>query len=78
MFVGADTGAPEPVMQTCDEDDQAAMENVLFGFGAAEEDADEAEDEEASEPADAPHPPVDARVHGPGRRGVDERRPLGG
>ena len=37
MFVGADTGAPEPVMQTCDEDDQAAMENVLFGFGAAEE-----------------------------------------
>ena len=57
MFVGADTGAPEPVMQTCDEDDQAAMENVLFGFGAAEaeEDADEAEDEEASdEPADAP------------------------
>ena len=55
MFVGADTGAPEPVMQTCDEDDQAAMENVLFGFGAAEEEnADEAEDEEASEPADAP------------------------
>ena len=59
MFVGADTGAPEPVMQTCDEDDQAAMENVLFGFGAAEaeEDADEAEDEEASEPADAPTRP---------------------
>ena len=60
MFVGADTGAPEPVMQTCDEDDQAAMENVLFGFGAAEaeEDADEAEDEEASEPADAPTRPT--------------------
>ena len=59
MFVGADTGAPEPVMQTCDEDDQAAMENVLFGFGAAEaeEDADEEEDEEASEPADAPTRP---------------------
>ena len=59
MFVGADTGAPESVMQTCDEDDQAAMENVLFGFGAAEaeEDADEAEDEEASEPADAPTRP---------------------
>ena len=57
MFVGADTGAPEPVMQTCDEDDQAAMENVLFGFGAAEEAADEAEDEEASEPADAPTRP---------------------
>ena len=58
MFVGADTGAPEPVMQTCDEDDQAAMENVLFGFGAAEEeDAGEAEDEEASEPADAPTRP---------------------
>ena len=60
MFVGADTGAPEPVMQTCDEDDQAAMENVLFGFGAAEaeEDADEEEDEEASEPADAPTRPT--------------------
>ena len=59
MFVGADTGAPEPVMQTCDEDDQAAMENVLFGFGAAEaeEDADEEEDEEASEPDDAPTRP---------------------
>jgi len=57
MFVGADTGAPEPVMQTCDEDDQAAMENVLFGFGAAEEEANEEEDEEASEPADAPTRP---------------------
>ena len=57
MFVGADTGAPEPVMQTCDEDDQAAMENVLFGFGAAEEEAHEEEDEEASEPADAPTRP---------------------
>ena len=57
MFVGADTGAPEPVMQTCDEDDQAAMENVLFGFGTAEEEANEEEDEEASEPADAPTRP---------------------
>ena len=57
MFVGADTGAPEPVMHTCDEDDQAAMENVLFGFGAAEEEANEEEDEEASEPADAPTRP---------------------
>ena len=58
MFVGADTGAPEPVMQTCDEDDQAAMENVLFGFGAAEEEAnEEEEEEEASEPADAPTRP---------------------
>ena len=57
MFVGADTGAPEPVMQTCDEDDQAAMENVLFGFGAAEEEANEEEDDEASEPADAPTRP---------------------
>jgi tetratricopeptide (TPR) repeat protein len=57
MFVGADTGAPEPVMQTCDEDDQAAMENVLFGFGAAEVEANEEEDDEASEPADAPTRP---------------------
>ena len=39
MFVGSGDGAPEPVMQTCDEDDQAAMENVLSTFGAKKRDA---------------------------------------
>ena len=39
MFVGSGDGAPEPVMQTCDEDDQAAMENVLSTFGAKKQDA---------------------------------------
>ncbi len=39
MFVGAGDGAPEPVMQTCDEDDQAAMENVLSTFGTKRRDA---------------------------------------
>ena len=37
MFVGADTAGPDPVMQTCDEDDQAAMESVLFRFNARNE-----------------------------------------
>ena len=37
MFVGADTAGPEPVMQTCDEDDQAAMESGLFRFNARNE-----------------------------------------
>jgi len=37
MFVGADTAGPDPVMQTCDEDDQAAMESVLFRFNASNE-----------------------------------------
>jgi len=39
MFVGAGDGVPEPVMQTCDEDDQAAMENVLSTFGTKRRDA---------------------------------------
>ena len=39
MFVGSGDGAPEPVMQTCDEDDQAAMENVLSTFGTKRRDA---------------------------------------
>ena len=39
MFVGAGDGVPEPVMQTCDEDDQAAMESVLSTFGTKRRDA---------------------------------------
>ena len=39
MLVGAGDGIPEPVMQTCDEDDQAAMENVLSTFGTKRRDA---------------------------------------
>ena len=39
MFVGAGDGVPELVMQTCDEDDQAAMENVLSTFGTKRRDA---------------------------------------
>ena len=65
-------------MQTCDEDDQAAMESVLSTFGASGKTAaapgdDEVEEERPPRPLS---PPVDARVHGPGRRRVDERRPL--
>ena len=41
MFVGAGAGVPEPVMQTCDEDDQAAMESVLSTFGAKKQDDDD-------------------------------------
>ena len=41
MFIGAGDGAPEPVMQTCDEDDQAAMESVLSTFGAKKQDDDD-------------------------------------
>ena len=61
MFVGAGEGAPEPVMQTCDEDDQAAMESVLSTFGASEKTAtapgedDEVEEREAA--AAAPRRP---------------------
>jgi len=46
MFVGAGDGAPEPVMQTCDEDDQAAMESVLSTFGAKKQDGDEDDDDD--------------------------------
>ena len=47
MFVGSGDGAPEPVMQTCDEDDQAAMENVLSTFGAKKQDAaDDGDDDD--------------------------------
>ena len=61
MFVGAGDGVPEPVMQTCDEDDQAAMESVLSTFGASEKTAtapgedDEVEEREAA--AAAPRRP---------------------